>query len=40
MIIDHAGKLRSREVDQKRVLELLTMCIVRHGLPFNFVEYK
>ena len=40
MIIDHAGKLRSREVDQKRVLELLTMCIVQHGLPFNFVEYK
>ncbi|KAG4962800.1 hypothetical protein JHK82_039486 [Glycine max] len=41
MIIDHVGKLRSREVDQKCVLELLTMCIVRHGgLPFNFVEYK
>ena len=40
MIIDHAGKLRSREIDQKVVDDLISMAIIQHGLPYNFVEYK
>jgi len=40
MIIDHARKLRSREIDQKVVNDLILMAIIQHGLPYNFVEYK
>jgi len=40
MIIDHAGKLRFREIDQKVVDDLISMAIIQHGLPYNFVEYK
>jgi len=40
MIIDHAKKLRSREIDQKVVDDLISMTIIQHGLPYNFVEYK
>uniref|UniRef100_A0A151UI99 AC transposase n=1 Tax=Cajanus cajan TaxID=3821 RepID=A0A151UI99_CAJCA len=40
MIIDHAGKLRSREIDQKVVDDLISMAIIQHGLPYNFVQYK
>ncbi|XP_017423437.1 zinc finger BED domain-containing protein RICESLEEPER 2-like [Vigna angularis] len=40
MIIDHAGKLRSREIDQKVVNDLISMVIIQHGLPYNFFEYK
>ena len=40
MIIDHAGKLRSREIHHKRVREVISMAIIEHGLPFSFVEYK
>uniref|UniRef100_A0A151UIF2 AC9 transposase n=1 Tax=Cajanus cajan TaxID=3821 RepID=A0A151UIF2_CAJCA len=40
MIIDHARKLRSREIDQKVVDDLISMAIIQHGLPYNFVEYK
>jgi len=40
MIIDHTGKLRSREIDQKVVDDLISMAIIQHGLPYNFVEYK
>jgi len=40
MIIDHAGKLRSGEIDQKVVSDLISMTIIQRGLPYNFVEYK
>jgi len=40
VIIDNIGKLRSRELDHKHVREIMTMAIVKHGLPFKFVEYK
>jgi len=40
MIIDHARKLRSREIDQKVVDDLISMAIIQHRLPYNFVEYK
>ena len=38
-IIDHAGKLKSREIDHK-LCEVISMAIIEHGLPFSFVEYK
>jgi len=40
MIIDYTGKLRSREINQKVVDDLISMVIIQHGLPYNFVEYK
>ena len=40
MIIDHAGKLRFKEIDQTVVDDLISMAIIEHGLPYNFVEYK
>ena len=40
MIIDHIGKLRSRKIDQKVLDDLISMTIIQHGLPYNFVEYK
>nr|KYP33231.1 hypothetical protein KK1_045935 [Cajanus cajan] len=40
MIIDQAGKLRSREIDQKHFEDLLSRAIIEHGLSFSFVEYK
>ena len=40
MIIDNTRKLRSRELDHKHVREIMIMAIVKHGLPFKFVEYK
>jgi len=40
MIIDGKGKLRSREIDYKHVQKIMTMAIVKHGLPFKYVEYK
>ena len=40
MITDHARKLRFREIDQKVVGDLISMAIIQHVLPYNFVEYK
>lgn len=40
MIIDHAGKLRARELDHKKVCEVISMAIIERGLPYKFVEYK
>jgi len=40
MIIDNTGKLRSKELDHKHVCQIMTMVIVKHCLPFKFVEYK
>ncbi|KZT76286.1 hypothetical protein F511_46689 [Dorcoceras hygrometricum] len=39
MLVDHDGKVRSRKVDQKVVRDLLAAAIIRHDLPFSFVEY-
>ncbi|KAF7811751.1 zinc finger BED domain-containing protein RICESLEEPER 2-like [Senna tora] len=40
MLIDHAGKLRSRKISQKVLRSLTAMAIIRHDLPFSFVEYE
>jgi len=40
MIIDNIEKLRSRELDHKHFREIMTMAIVKYGLPFKFLEYK
>lgn len=40
MIIDQAGILKSREVEQKHVEDLLSRAIIQHQLSFSFVEYK
>ncbi|KAF7802506.1 zinc finger BED domain-containing protein RICESLEEPER 2-like [Senna tora] len=40
MMLDHAGKLRSRQVDPKRVREAMSMAIIEHDLPYSFVEYR
>ena len=40
MIIDHAGKLRFREIDQKVVDDIISMAIIQHGLPYNFLKCK
>ena len=38
MIIDQAGILKSREVEQKHVEDLLSRAIIQHQLSFSFVE--
>jgi len=40
IIIDHTRKLRSREIDQKVVDDLISMAIIQHGLPYNFLKCK
>ncbi|KAF7821320.1 zinc finger BED domain-containing protein RICESLEEPER 2-like [Senna tora] len=40
MLIDHAGKLRSRKISQKVLRSLTAMAIIKHDLPFSFVEYE
>ncbi|KAF7821077.1 putative AC transposase [Senna tora] len=40
MLIDHARKLRSRKISQKVLRSLTAMAIIRHDLPFSFVEYE
>ncbi|KAF7801664.1 zinc finger BED domain-containing protein RICESLEEPER 2-like [Senna tora] len=40
MMLDHVGKLRSRQVDPKRVREAMSMAIIEHDLPYSFVEYR
>ncbi|KAF7839410.1 zinc finger BED domain-containing protein RICESLEEPER 2-like [Senna tora] len=40
MIIDHARKLRSRKISQKVIHSLTAMAIIKHDLPFSFVEYE
>ncbi|KAG6528693.1 hypothetical protein ZIOFF_010877 [Zingiber officinale] len=39
MILDQDGKMRSKKIDQKISRELLACAIIRHDLPFSFVEY-
>ncbi|KAF7826931.1 zinc finger BED domain-containing protein DAYSLEEPER-like [Senna tora] len=40
MLIDHAGKLRSRKISQKVLRSLTAMAIIRYDLPFSVVEYE
>jgi len=40
MMIDHAGKMKSKKINQETVRELMAMAIVKHDLPFSFVEYE
>ncbi|CAA0836411.1 Zinc finger BED domain-containing protein DAYSLEEPER [Striga hermonthica] len=39
LLIDHAGKMRSRKISQKVLREKIAQAIIRHDLPFSFVEY-
>ncbi|KAG6482782.1 hypothetical protein ZIOFF_059421 [Zingiber officinale] len=39
MILDQDGKMRSKKINQKLSRELLACAIIRHDLPFSFVEY-
>ena len=38
MIIDHVEKLRSREIDQKVLDDLISMAIIQHELPYNLLN--
>lgn len=40
MLIDHDGKLRSSKISQIVFQEKLVKAIIKHDLPFSFVEYK
>ncbi|KAF7820644.1 zinc finger BED domain-containing protein DAYSLEEPER-like [Senna tora] len=40
MLIDHARKFRSRKISQKVIHSLAAMAIIKHELPFSFVEYE
>ena len=40
MMLDHQGKLRARQLDQKKFRDLIAMAIIEHDLPYSFVEYK
>ena len=39
MIIDHQRKLKSKKIDQKVFRELVAKSIIKHDLPFSYVEY-
>ncbi|KAH7677493.1 Tam3-transposase (Ac family) protein [Dioscorea alata] len=39
MFFDHEGKIRSKKVDQKIARDLLAAAVIKHDLPFSFVEY-
>ena len=39
MLIDHQGRLKSKKIDQKVFRELVAMSIIKHDLPFSYVEY-
>ena len=40
IIFDHLGKLRNIKLDCKVLSETITKAIIRHDLPFKFVEYE
>ncbi|RZC03446.1 Zinc finger BED domain-containing protein RICESLEEPER 2 [Glycine soja] len=40
IILDHAGRLRTKKIDQSVVHEMISMMIIEHDLPFSFVEHK
>ncbi|KAH7688641.1 Tam3-transposase (Ac family) protein [Dioscorea alata] len=39
MFFDHEGKIKSKKVDQKIARDLLAAAVIKHDLPFSFVEY-
>ena len=39
MMVDMQGKLKAKKIDQMVSRELCANLIIRHGLPFKFVEY-
>ncbi|KAH7667122.1 Tam3-transposase (Ac family) protein [Dioscorea alata] len=39
MFIDHEGKISSKKIDQKIARDLLAAAVIKHDLPFSFVEY-
>ena len=39
MILDMQGKLKGKKIDQVVHRELLSNLIIRHNLPYKFVEY-
>ena len=40
MMLDQAGRMRSRKLDHKHVRDIISMMIIQHDLPYSFVEYK
>nr|GMD22414.1 zinc finger BED domain-containing protein RICESLEEPER 2-like [Ipomoea batatas] len=40
MMLDAQGKLRSRQLDHKRLREVMAMAVIEHNLPYSFVEYR
>lgn len=40
MIIDHTVQLKARQIDHKHFREVISMAIIEHDLPFNFIEHK
>ena len=39
IILDHAGRLRTKKLDQSVVCEMIPMMIIEHDIPFSFVEH-
>ena len=39
MLIDYAGALRNRKIEHDIVQERIAYCIIKHNLPYSFVEY-
>ena len=39
IFIDQQGKLRSKKIDQKIFRNLVALSIIKHDLPFAYVEY-
>ena len=38
--LDQEGKFGTRKINQKVHRKLLARAIIKHGLPYNFVEYE
>jgi len=38
--LDQEGKFGPRKINQKVHHKLLARAIIKHGLPYNFVEYE
>ena len=40
IILDHAGRLRTKKIAQSVVYEMISMLIIEHDLSFSFVEHR
>ncbi|KAL3649079.1 hypothetical protein CASFOL_005482 [Castilleja foliolosa] len=40
MLLDNTAKLRSRKINQVTFREKMATAIIKHDLPFSFVEYE